>query len=302
MLGGGHRGQADDRPDARHDRRDPPAQGRRDRRLRHRPSGCCATSSSKVHTPPALRRAPAGGLRPVGHHRGRAACGDEAAGYGAGARKVYIIEEPMAAAIGAGLPVHEPTGNMVVDIGGGTTEVARASRSAASSPASRSAPAATSWTTAIIAFVKKEYSLMLGERTAEEIKMAVGVGLPDRRTSRTPRSAAATWSPACRRRSCQRRGDPRGDRGAGQRASSTRSSARSTRLPARAGRRHHGPRHHADRRRCAAQRPRRAAQARDRHADPHRRRPADGRWRWAPGKCIEEFEQWSQVLIPEQRD
>ena len=46
------------------------------------------------------------------------------AGYQAGARKVYIIEEPMAAAIGAGLPVHEPTGNMVVDIGGGTTEVA----------------------------------------------------------------------------------------------------------------------------------------------------------------------------------
>ena len=46
------------------------------------------------------------------------------AGYQAGARKVYIIEEPMAAAIGAGLPVHEPTGNMIVDIGGGTTEVA----------------------------------------------------------------------------------------------------------------------------------------------------------------------------------
>ncbi|CUU53917.1 rod shape-determining protein MreB [Parafrankia irregularis] len=95
------------------------------------------------------------------------------AGYQAGARKVYIIEEPMAAAIGAGLPVHEPTGNMVVDIGGGTTEVAVISLGGiVTSQSIRTA--GDELDTAIISYVKKEYSLMLGERTAEEIKMAIG--------------------------------------------------------------------------------------------------------------------------------
>jgi rod shape-determining protein MreB and related proteins len=70
----------------------------------------------------------------------------EEAGYQAGARAAYIIEEPMAAAIGAGLPVHEPTGNMVVDIGGGTTEVAVISLGGIVTSASRSASAATSST------------------------------------------------------------------------------------------------------------------------------------------------------------
>jgi rod shape-determining protein MreB and related proteins len=102
------------------------------------------------------------------------------AGYQAGARKVYIIEEPMAAAIGAGLPVHEPTGNMVVDIGGGTTEVAVISLGGiVTSQSIRTA--GDELDTAIISYVKKEYSLMLGERTAEEIKMAIGSAykLPD---------------------------------------------------------------------------------------------------------------------------
>jgi rod shape-determining protein MreB len=95
------------------------------------------------------------------------------AGYQAGARKVYIIEEPMAAAIGAGLPVHEPTGNMVVDIGGGTTEVAVISLGGiVTSQSIRTA--GDELDTAIISYVKKEYSLMLGERTSEEIKMAIG--------------------------------------------------------------------------------------------------------------------------------
>ncbi len=95
------------------------------------------------------------------------------AGYQAGARKVYIIEEPMAAAIGAGLPVHEPTGNMVVDIGGGTTEVAVISLGGiVTSQSIRTA--GDELDIAIISYVKKEYSLMLGERTAEEIKMAIG--------------------------------------------------------------------------------------------------------------------------------
>jgi rod shape-determining protein MreB len=99
------------------------------------------------------------------------------AGYAAGARKVYIIEEPMAAAIGAGLPVHEPTGNMVVDIGGGTTEVAVISLGGiVTSQSIRTG--GDEMDTAIIQYVKKEYSLMLGERTAEEIKMAIGSAFP----------------------------------------------------------------------------------------------------------------------------
>ena len=99
------------------------------------------------------------------------------AGHQAGARRVYIIEEPMAAAIGAGLPIHEPTGNMVVDIGGGTTEVAVISLGGIVTSQS----IRVGWDEldqAIITFGKKEYSLMLGERTAEEIKMAIGSAFP----------------------------------------------------------------------------------------------------------------------------
>ena len=99
------------------------------------------------------------------------------AGYAAGARKVYIIEEPMAAAIGAGLPVHEPTGNMVVDIGGGTTEVAVISLGGIVTSQSIRI-AGDELDTAIISYVKKEYSLMLGERTAEEVKMTMGSAFP----------------------------------------------------------------------------------------------------------------------------
>src|ERR671933_133750 len=101
----------------------------------------------------------------------------EAAEY-AGARKpAYIIEEPMAAAIGAGLPVQEPTGNMVVDIGGGTTEVAVISLGGI--VASQSVRVGgDELDDAIIQFIKKEYSLALGERTAEEIKIALGSAYP----------------------------------------------------------------------------------------------------------------------------
>src|ERR687884_296454 len=96
----------------------------------------------------------------------------------AGARKpAYIIEEPMAAAIGAGLPVHEPTGNMIVDIGGGTTEVAVISLGGI--VASQSVRVGgDELDEAIIQFIKKEYSLALGERTAEEIKIALGSAWP----------------------------------------------------------------------------------------------------------------------------
>jgi len=101
----------------------------------------------------------------------------EAAEY-AGARKpAYIIEEPMAAAIGAGLPVHEPAGNMVVDIGGGTCEVAVISLGGIVASESIRI-GGDELDEAIITYVKKEYSLALGERTAEEIKMALGSAFP----------------------------------------------------------------------------------------------------------------------------
>ncbi len=99
------------------------------------------------------------------------------AGHQAGARRVYIIEEPMAAAIGAGLPVYEPTGNMVVDVGGGTTEVAVISLGGIVTSQSIRV-GGDAMDQAIIAFVKKEYSLMVGEPTAEKIKMAVGSAYP----------------------------------------------------------------------------------------------------------------------------
>ena len=96
----------------------------------------------------------------------------------AGARKpVLVIEEPMAAAIGAGLPVHEPAGNMIVDIGGGTTEVAVISLGGiVVSESSRIG--GDEFDEAIINFVKREYSLALGERTAEEIKVQLASAWP----------------------------------------------------------------------------------------------------------------------------
>ncbi len=99
------------------------------------------------------------------------------AGYQAGARRVYIIEEPMAAAIGAGLPVHEATGNMVVDIGGGTTEVAVISLGGVVTSLSIRT-AGDDLDAAIVTWMKKEFSLMLGERTAEEVKIALGSAFP----------------------------------------------------------------------------------------------------------------------------
>jgi rod shape-determining protein MreB len=101
----------------------------------------------------------------------------EEAAYHAGARRAYTIEEPMAAAIGTGLPVGEPSGSMVVDIGGGTTEVAVISLGGIVE--SRSIRiGGDELDEAIIEWVKKEYNLLLGERTAEQIKMAIGSAFP----------------------------------------------------------------------------------------------------------------------------
>ncbi|KAB2952340.1 rod shape-determining protein [Heliorestis acidaminivorans] len=91
----------------------------------------------------------------------------------AGAREAYLIEEPMAAAIGAGLPVHEPTGNMVVDIGGGTTEVAVISLGGIVTAKSIRV-AGDEMDEAISHYIKRQYNLAIGERTAEEIKINLG--------------------------------------------------------------------------------------------------------------------------------
>ena len=95
----------------------------------------------------------------------------------AGAREVFLIEEPMAAAIGVDLPVQEPTGNMIIDIGGGTTEVAIISMSGI--VFSRSVRiAGDEMDEAIVNYIKKKYNLLIGERTAEEVKIHIGSAYP----------------------------------------------------------------------------------------------------------------------------
>jgi len=95
----------------------------------------------------------------------------------AGAREAYIIEEPFAAAIGADLPVWEPTGSMVVDIGGGTTEVAVISLGGIVTSKSIRI-AGDEMDDAIIAYIKRLYNLMIGERTSEQLKMEIGSATP----------------------------------------------------------------------------------------------------------------------------
>ena len=97
----------------------------------------------------------------------------------AGAREIYLIEEPMAAAIGAGLPVSEASGNMVVDIGGGTTEVAVISLSGiVFSKTVR--VAGDKMDEAIVNYIKRKYNLLVGERTAELIKTTIGIAYPEK--------------------------------------------------------------------------------------------------------------------------
>lgn len=95
----------------------------------------------------------------------------------AGARQAFLIEEPMAAAIGAGLPVDSPTGSMVVDIGGGTTEVAVISMGGIVKATSIRI-AGDSFDSAIVQYAKNHYNMAIGERTAEEIKITIGSAAP----------------------------------------------------------------------------------------------------------------------------
>ena len=95
----------------------------------------------------------------------------------AGAREVFLIEEPMAAAIGVDLPVWEPTGNLIIDIGGGTTEVAIISMSGIVFSKSVRI-AGDEMNEAIVNYIKKKYNLLIGERTAEAVKMEIGSAYP----------------------------------------------------------------------------------------------------------------------------
>ena len=95
----------------------------------------------------------------------------------AGAREVYLVEEPMAAALGVGLPIQEPSGNMIVDIGGGTTEVAIISMSGIVYSKSVRV-AGDEMDEAIVNYVKRKYNLLIGERTAEEVKINIGSAYP----------------------------------------------------------------------------------------------------------------------------
>lgn len=102
----------------------------------------------------------------------------EEAAYQAGAKEVYILEEPMAAAIGAGLPVEEPRGSMVVDIGGGTTDIAVISLGGIVTSISLRV-GGDKMDEAIIQYAKRNFNLLIGERTAEEVKINLGCAYPD---------------------------------------------------------------------------------------------------------------------------
>ena len=102
----------------------------------------------------------------------------------AGAREAYLIEEPMAAAIGAGLPVEEATGSMVVDIGGGTTEIAVISLGGIVTSCSIRI-GGDEMDSSIIQYIKREYNLMIGERTAEEIKITIGSAIVNENADKT---------------------------------------------------------------------------------------------------------------------
>jgi len=129
-----------------------------------------ATSSSIISKPRVIICVPSG----VTEVEKRAV---EDATYQAGAREVGLIEEPMAAAIGANLPVDEPVGSMVVDIGGGTSEVAVISLGGIVTSRSLRI-AGDDFDESIVNYIKKEYNLMIGERTAEEIKITIGSAYP----------------------------------------------------------------------------------------------------------------------------
>ena len=177
--------------------------------------------------------------------------------YRAKASEVHLVEEAMAAAIGAGMPITEPSGNMIVDIGGGTTDIAVISLAGiVYSKAVR--VAGNEMDEAIIQYIKKTYNLLIGERTAEAIKIEIGSAFPleERMTMEIKGRHLIEGVP--KTITITRRGDPRGAGRNGQRHR-RRGARRARAHAARAVGRHRRPRHRADRRRLAAEEPRQAA-------------------------------------------
>ena len=170
----------------------------------------------------------------------------------AGARQAYLIEEPMAAAIGAGLPVAEPTGSMVLDIGGGTSEVAVISLGGIVVSESIRV-GGDEMDEAIVAHCKHQHKLLIGQQTAEEVKLEIGSAapLPEEVTTEIRGRDLVTGLPKTIDADLDR--DPRRARGAGQ-PDRRRGQGHPRPHAARARRRHHGPRHHPRRRRRAAAR------------------------------------------------
>ena len=200
----------------------------------------------------------------------------EEATISAGARQAYLIEEPMAAAIGAGLPVSEPTGNLIVDIGGGTTEVAVISLGGIVVSQSIRV-GGDEMDEAIVKYVQREYKLLIGTQTAEEVKLEIGSAAADGRGAavRDPRprprhgpaeDGRAVLAGGARWRSRSR---------CNQIIDAIKSTLDKTPPELVVGR--HGPRDHAGRRRRAAAPAGRADPARDRDAGAHRRVAADVR-------------------------
>ena len=196
----------------------------------------------------------------------------EEATLSAGARQAYLIEEPMAAAIGAGLPVAEPTGNMIVDIGGGTTEVAVISLGGiVVSQCLR--VGGDEMDEAIISHIKTEYKLLVGQQTAEEIKLEVGSAFDLREEVQAEVRGRDMLTGLPKTVVLSSRGGAARARRPG-RPDHRRDQVHARQDTARARGRHHGPRDRARRRRRPPERPRRAAPPRDADAGPPRREPA----------------------------
>ena len=193
----------------------------------------------------------------------------EEATLSAGARQAYLIEEPMAAAIGAGLPVAEPTGNMIVDIGGGTTEVAVISLGGI--VVSQSVRVGgDELDEAIVNYVKREYKVLIGTQTAEEVKLEIGsAATMEEELQAEIRGRDLVTGPAEDRDALLAGGAARPRRAAPADHRRDQVDARQDAAGALLG--HHGPRHRPGRRRRAPEPPRRAPAPRDRDAGARRR-------------------------------
>ena len=213
----------------------------------------------------------------------------------AGASEVFIIEQAMAAAIGAGLPITEPTGNMIVDIGGGTTDVAVISL--AGIVYSRSVRIASNeMDEAIIQYLKRKYNLLIGERTAEQIKIEIGSAHPldEPLTMEVKGRDLVEGVPKTLMLTDEEVREALSE----VVAAIVETRARGARAhAARALGRHHGQGHHHHRRRLAAAQPRPAALARRRACRSPTPRTRWRRWRSAPGAMLTDMDLLRKISI-----